>query len=59
MVTIDSGSGLSGSLQATLRNVNDGREISMSGTFRELRVQEGTPESCGMASAGSPVRRLP
>ena len=58
-VTIDSGSGLSGSLQATLKSVNDGREISMSGTFRELRIQEGSPESCGMAPGGSPVRRMP
>jgi hypothetical protein len=58
-ITIDSGSALSGSLQATLKSVNDGREISMSGVFRELRIQEGSPESCGIAPMGSPVRRMP
>lgn len=58
-VTIDSGSGLTGSLQATLKNVHDGREISMSGRFRELRIEEGSPESCGIVPAGSPVIRMP
>lgn len=58
-VTIDSGSDLSGRLEATLKSVNDGREISMSGTFRELRVLPGTAESCGVPSAESLEVRVP
>ena len=47
-VTVDSGPDLSGSLQATLRSVNDGEEITLSGTFREIRIRPGSPEACGM-----------
>lgn len=56
-VTVDSGSDLSGSLQATLRSVNDAGEISMSGTFRQLTIQQGSAGSCGSVlpvPAGSP-----
>ena len=49
-VTIDSGSSLSGSVQATLRSVNDGEEISLNGTFTQVRVQPGSAESCGSAA---------
>ena len=47
-VSVDSGSGLSGRVQATLKSVNDGDEISMSGTFTQVRIQPGSPESCGI-----------
>jgi hypothetical protein len=46
-VTIDSGGSLSGSVEATLRSVNDGREINLSGTFTGIRIQPGSAESCG------------
>lgn len=46
-VTVDPGAQLNGSLEATLRNINDGGEISLSGTFRQLSIQPGTPEFCG------------
>lgn len=53
-VTIDSGSSLSGSVQATLRSVNDGGEISLNGNFTQVKVQAGSAESCGIP-ADSPA----
>jgi hypothetical protein len=47
-VTLDSAVNLSGSLRATLRNVNDSREISLNGTFTRIRLQTGSAESCGV-----------
>jgi hypothetical protein len=48
-VMVDSGSALSGRVEATLKNLNNGGEISVSGTFRELTVLPGSAESCGLA----------
>lgn len=45
-VTVDSGTSLTGSLEATLKSVNDGNSISMSGSFREIPIQPGSAESC-------------
>jgi hypothetical protein len=53
-VTIDSGARLSGRVQATLKSVNDGEEISLHGTFTEVKIQPGSPESCG-TRMGIPV----
>ena len=50
-VTIDSGAGLSGRVEATLRSVNDGGEINLSGTFSGITVQPGSAESCGLPPA--------
>ena len=50
-VTVDSGSSLSGSVQATLRSVNNSKEISLNGTFTRVRIQPGAAASCGMAPA--------
>lgn len=47
-VTIDSGSSLSGRVDATLRSINDGGEINLSGTFTGISVQPGSEESCGL-----------
>lgn len=58
-LTIDSGSGLRGSLEATLRSANDDREIRLTGSFQELTLQPGSPESCGMQSPGAPEARIP
>jgi hypothetical protein len=53
-VTVDSGAGLNGTLEATLRSVNDGGEISVIGIFRELRVQPGSQEDCGGGESVAP-----
>jgi hypothetical protein len=50
-VTVDSGGGMSGSVQAMLRSVVSGREITMTGRFRELEVRSGSPGSCGIPAA--------
>jgi hypothetical protein len=42
---------MSGGVQATLRSVDGGREITMTGRFRALEVRPGSPESCGMPPA--------
>lgn len=57
-VTVDSGAGLNGSLEATLRSVNDGSDITLSGTFQRITIQPGSAQSCGAAviSADSAVR---
>lgn len=46
-VTVDPGTDLNGSLEAVLRSVVNGGEISLSGTFRELKVQPGSATTCG------------
>jgi hypothetical protein len=48
-VMVDPGSAQSGRVEATLKNINDSREISVSGNFRELTVLPGSAESCGLA----------
>jgi hypothetical protein len=53
-VTVDSGSSLSGRVQATLKSVNDGQEISLSGTFTQVRIHPGSAESCGIRT-GAPT----
>ena len=58
-VTIDSGADLSGSFEATLQSANDEREISMGGTFREITIQPGSAEACGVPSPGAPETRVP
>lgn len=52
-VTIDSGADLNGRIEATLRSVNDGGEISLSGTFRQITILPGSGESCGSGSAAA------
>ena len=47
-VTVDSGSSLSGRVEARLKSVNDGEEISLSGTFTQVRIDPGSAESCGI-----------
>lgn len=47
-VTVDSGAMLRGRFDATLRSVNDGGEITLSGTFTDITVQPGSAESCGV-----------
>lgn len=46
-VTVDSGADLNGSLEAVLRSVISGRQITLSGTFRDLRVEPGSATICG------------
>ena len=53
-VTIDSGTALSGTLEATLKSVHDDQEITMSGTFRRLTVIAGSAQACGAPGLGSP-----
>jgi hypothetical protein len=48
-VTVDSGTGFSGRLEATLRSVNDGDEINVRGVFHELTIITGSAEACGAA----------
>jgi hypothetical protein len=42
-VTVDSGFPLHGSLQATLKSVNTGDQVNLSGGFRGLAVEPGGP----------------
>jgi hypothetical protein len=44
-VTVDSGAGFSGRLEATLRSVNDGDELNVHGVFHELTIVTGSDSS--------------
>jgi len=41
-VTVDSGSPLHGALQAALKNLNNGEQVTVTGSFRGLAIEPGT-----------------
>ena len=41
-VTVDTGSPLHGALQATLKNLNSGEQVNVTGSFRGLAIEPGT-----------------
>jgi hypothetical protein len=50
IVSVDSGAEMNGSLEATLTNVNDRGQITLDGAFRDLSLQPGSAETCGIVT---------
>lgn len=53
VVRVDSGRTLNGTIEATLKNVNDGAQLTLTGAFHNLVIEPGSPGRCG---GGSPLR---
>ena len=47
VVQVDSGSTVSGKVEATVKSVNDGGQLNLTGRFNNLAMAAGTPVSCG------------
>ncbi len=48
-VVLDSGAALQGRVEATMRDVNTGTEVTVRGRFDGLAVEQGSPNACGSA----------